>query len=151
MRSDEDDCARNQYYISASASSMHNSGRTPRGRTSLIATEHDQTHESQEALIRTADGMARTHVVMRKVGDQQWGHKLVKVSRGAPAQPDPNKGDIRMTIRIRFDAPFEVVPVPKSAGSLFRDTWWSRTRSSKSTASHQDAQLATLRHFGFTA
>ena len=72
---------------------------------------------SNETLVGTRDGVVRAYAIRRQEEEQRWDGKFIKEMKGTPQQPNPLRPGPNIPVRINFDPPSGVAPVPVEAPS----------------------------------
>ena len=91
--------------------------REQRERTDKIESEwHEgqrlgQSRSTNETIVGTAEGAVRAYATRRQDADERWKGDFIKL-QGTFARPDPNRGQLMIPIRVRFDPPQVGEPDP---------------------------------------
>ena len=73
------------------------------------------SRNTNETIIGTKEGTVRAYAIKRQDPDQRWDEQWVKQIVGTPQRPDPNRGDLTIPIKARFDPPTMDAPEPTEA------------------------------------
>jgi len=71
-----------------------------------------QSRSSNETIVGTRDGVVRAYAIKRQAPDQRWNGADIKAMQGTPQRPDPNRGELTIPIKVRFDPPIPDSEVP---------------------------------------
>ena len=71
-----------------------------------------QSRSTNETIVGIAEGVVRAYATRRQDGDERWKGDVIKKHQGTPARPDPNRRQLMIPIRVRFDPPLVGEPDP---------------------------------------
>ena len=64
-----------------------------------------QNRSTNQTIVGTAEGVVRAYATRRQDADERWKGDLIKKLQGTLTRPDPNRWQLMIPIRVRFDPP----------------------------------------------
>jgi hypothetical protein len=71
-----------------------------------------RSRNSNETIIGTREGTVRAYAIRRQDEEQRRSGNMLKEIKGAPKQPNLNKPGLQIPVRITFDPPEAIDPIP---------------------------------------